>query len=176
MFIARKDMTQAIALEYLKYDPITGFLHRRKKYSNNTVAGKRACRKTNNKNQDHLVVKLHGVDYPAHRMIWLMLNGSMPSGHIDHINHNEEDNREVNLRDVSQSANNRNLSKRSTNCSGVTGVWIRKDVSKKAKRYVAEIRDDLGKKKTKAFTSIEAAIEQRKAWEALYGYHANHGK
>lgn len=175
MYIARNDMTQEVALEYLRYDPITGFLFRNKKYSNNTVAGKRACRPTNHPKQDHLVVKLHGVDYPAHRMVWLMLKGEMPTGHIDHINHNEEDNREVNLRDVTQAENNRNTRKRDSNKSGVTGVWIRKDVSSKAKKFVAEIRDIAGKKRVKSFLTMVEAVNQRKEWEAEYGYHTNHG-
>lgn len=176
MYIPRHEMTQQIANEYLSYDYSTGYLYRKKKYHNNVVKGRRACRVTNNKHQDHLVVKLHGVDYPAHRLIWLMIHGYFPTGVIDHIDHNEHNNRLENLREVTQQENNRNYPKRLDNTSGITGVWERKDVSNQAKRYVAEIRDDKNKKKSKSFYTFEEAVIQRKLWEQQYGYHQNHGK
>lgn len=169
-------MTQDIANEYLEYDYSTGILYRKKKYHNNVVAGRRACRPTNNTHQDHLVVKLHGVDYPAHRLIWLMVYGAFPNGVIDHIDHDEHNNRLSNLREVTQQENNRNYPKRVDNSSGVTGVWERKDVSKKAKRYIAEIRDATNKKRTKAFHTFQEAVIQRQQWERDFGYHPNHGK
>lgn len=175
MQVSRNNMTQAIANEYLRYDPITGFIYRRKKYSNNTVKGRRACRPTNVTHQDHLSVKLLGVEYPAHRLAWLMNTGAFPIGHIDHVNHNELDNRMCNLRDVSQYTNNRNVRKRKDNTLGIVGVWCRSDVSDKAKKYVAEIRDCNSRKKTKSFHSLDDAIAQRKEWEIEFGYHANHG-
>lgn len=169
-------MTQELANEYLTYDHSSGFLYRKKKYHNNVVAGRRACRLSNNKHQDHLVVKLHGVDYPAHRLIWLMIHGRFPKGVIDHIDHDETNNRLGNLREVTQQENNRNYPKRVDNTTGVTGVWERKDVSEKAKRYVAEIRDDNQKKRTKSFHTYDEAVVQRQLWEREFGYHTNHGK
>lgn len=43
-----------------------------------------------------------------HRVIWFLHYGAWPQRTIDHINHDRADNRICNLRDVSQSENNRN--------------------------------------------------------------------
>ena len=118
-------------------------------------------------------VNLGGLDYPAHRIIWLMIYGVFPTGHIDHINHDETDNTLNNLRDVSQSENNRNNSKRSDNTTGVVGVWINKRNAHK--KYTAEIVSDAGKKISKSFYSLQEAKNWRVDWEKLYGYHINHG-
>lgn len=171
--INKCDMTAEIANKYLEYNPTTGILTRKYKYAQNVIAGKRACRPCNKKNQHHLNVSLCGRDYPAHRIIWLMQTGSFPKGHIDHIDHNEKNNAWVNLREVSQAENNRNNSKRSDNTTGITGVWIHNKY--KYKKYMAEIRDSSGKKHVKGFHTIQEAINQRKQWEIEFGYHINHG-
>ena len=42
-------------------------------------------------------VAIRGNKYLAHRIIWLMVHGSMPSGQIKHINGKRDDNRIANL-------------------------------------------------------------------------------
>jgi hypothetical protein len=173
MKINKKDMTQEILLKCLTYDPATGFLHRRYKYHNNVIEGKRACRPCGNKKQDHLDVTLWGRNYPAHRVIWAMHHGTFPKGHIDHIDHDETNNKLNNLREVTQAENNRNNSKRCDNTTGRVGVWINKNnVNKK---FMAEIRDLNKKKVCKSFCSLEEAIAQREIWEKEFNYHSNHG-
>ena len=172
--ISKSGMTAEIANKYLTYDPLTGILYRKHKYHNNVITGKRACRPCNNKKQDHLDVVLCGKNYPAHRIIWLMVHGNFPKGHIDHIDHDETNNKLVNLREVSQYTNNRNTSFRVSNTSGITGVWISKVNGNK--KFIAEIRDTNSKKITKSFYTLEEARIQRKIWEKEFGYHENHGK
>jgi len=174
MIINKSDMTTAIANKYLKYDPVTGFLYRKYKYHNNVIAGKRACRPCNNKKQDHLDVVLCSRNYPAHRIIWLMLYGNFPKLHIDHIDHNETNNKSNNLREVTQLNNNKNSSKRKDNTTGITGVWISKVNGNK--KYMAEIRDLNHKNIRKSFYTLEEAKQQRKKWEIKFNYHENHGK
>ena len=173
MKIKKREITQELALKYLEYDNATGYLFRKYKYHNNVVAGRRACRPSNHLNQHHLVVHVCGHDYPAHRIIWLMVKGSFPKQHIDHIDHDETNNIFSNLREVSQAENNKNNSKRSDNTSGVVGVWINNSPKKK---YVAEIKDANSKKICKTFYTLEEAAKQRKIWEEEFGYHKNHGK
>ena len=173
MNILKKDMTEEIAKQYLTYDTSTGYLHRKGKYHNNIISGKRACRPCNNKKQHHLDVALCNLNYPAHRIIWLIYYGEFPKGHIDHIDHDECNNLIHNLRDVAQSENNRNLSIRSDSTTGITGIWINKKNSKK--KFMAEIRDINKKKVSKSFYTLEEAISQRKIWEHEFGYHLNHG-
>lgn len=173
MAVSKENMTSEIANKYLKYDPNTGYLYRKFKYHNNVIKDRRACRPCNNKYSHHLDVMLCGKNYPAHRIIWLMVYGNFPKNHIDHIDHDECNNKLSNLRDVSQFTNNRNNSKRSDNTTGVTGVWISKRNGNK--KFIAEIRDSNKRKITKSFYTLEEAISQRKIWEKLFNYHGNHG-
>jgi hypothetical protein len=56
----------------------------------------------------------------AHRVAWLYCYGKMPEHGIDHINGVRDDNRIVNLRDVSQAGNLRN--RRTANRNNQTGL------------------------------------------------------
>jgi hypothetical protein len=57
-----------------------------------------------------------------HRIIWIYHNGYNAENQIDHINRNRSDNRIENLREVTQTCNNRNTGNHVTNKSGVKGV------------------------------------------------------
>ena len=54
------------------------------------------------------MIHVYGVDYRAGRLAWFLHYGSLPSGVIDHINGNRDDNRIENLRDVSIAVNSGN--------------------------------------------------------------------
>ena len=66
-------------------------------------------------------VKVKGVLYRSHRLIWCMFHGYEPS-EIDHINRKKADNRIENLREVSRSENNYNHPVHARSTSGVKGV------------------------------------------------------
>lgn len=169
----KQDITQALLHEYLNYDPITGHLSWKKKLSRKVVVGNRAGCLV--KGRDARILKIFGHVYIEHRIIWLYVYGHAlkSTEHIDHINHNESDNSISNLRLTSQKENNKNLSKRSDNSTGVTGVWFNKRHVNKP--YTAEIKTCSGKKKTKSFATLDEAKAQRKVWESEEGYHLNHG-
>lgn len=99
--------------------------------------------------------------------------GEFPKHYIDHINHNELDNRIVNLREVTQRENNMNSSKRTDNKTGMTGVWI--NTANKHKRYMAELSANGKRVYLKAFLTLGEAVTVRKEQEKLYGFHSNHG-
>jgi hypothetical protein len=114
---------------------------------------------------------MSGVDYKAHRLIWLMSYGVAPE-FIDHINGVRDDNRLENLRSVSWEENTKNAKRRADNVSGVTGVsfyspkgtW-RARINYKGRTVL------LGYFKTPA-----EAVAARRAAEKIYGYHENHGR
>lgn len=67
-------------------------------------------------------ITVDGRAYRAHRLVWLYVTGDWPVGQIDHINGVRADNRYVNLRDVSQMQNAKNMKRPVSNTSGFKGV------------------------------------------------------
>lgn len=111
-------LTQARLKELLSYDEKTGALTWKIKKGGRAVAGQRAGGRDV---YGYVVVRLDGVLYKAHRLVWLYSYGEWPEGNIDHINRNKSDNRLFNLRLASQSLNTHNAN-RSTGKSGAVGV------------------------------------------------------
>lgn len=70
----------------------------------------------------YLQVGLVHSRHLVHRIVWALNYGWWPTYHIDHINGIRNDNRIYNLRDVTKPVNSRNMVKRNSNTSGVTGV------------------------------------------------------
>lgn len=88
----------------------------------------------------------------------------MDGNYIDHISHNTKDNRKSNLRNVTSSQNNMNVSKRSDNTSGVTGVSWHKGIQKwRARINVSGKEVNLG-----YFEEFEDAVKARKEAEDKY--------
>lgn len=125
------------------------------------------------KSQGYNRLKIDGVLYYEHRLVWLFHYGRWPEGEIDHINGKRADNRIENLREATRVQQNRNMKLFCQNTSGHTGVsW-----SKHAKKWYARIRVSVGRDKNLGyFSDINDAIAARKAAEQKYGYHPNHGR
>lgn len=60
--------------------------------------------------------------FMAHRLAWLYVHGEWPSGQIDHINQNKDDNRIENLRIVDNKQNQENVTAWGHNKTGRRGV------------------------------------------------------
>jgi hypothetical protein len=71
----------------------------------------------------YINISIGSYPYKAHRLAWLWMHGSMPIGHIDHINGKKDDNRIANLRDVTVSQNLMNSALSRANKTGHKGVW-----------------------------------------------------
>ena len=80
-------------------------------------------------------IRIQGVKYKYHRIIWFYVYGYLPENPIDHINGDKLDNRIDNLREVSVSCNIRNTKGYSHNTSGFIGVSFDK-YKDKYKSYI----------------------------------------
>jgi HNH endonuclease len=82
----------------------------------------------------YIQVKVDGVPYRAHRLVWYMMAGDWlpPKQDIDHINGDRSDNRWRNLRLATRSENNHNHGDKLPhhNKSGYRGVSWRSDTGK----------------------------------------------
>ena len=79
---------------------------------------------------------------------------------VDHINHNTNDNRKENLRIVTRSQNQMNLSLKSNNTSGVTGVYF----DNTHNYWVSKIQDSI----LGYFSDFDEAVKMRKEAEKIY--------
>jgi hypothetical protein len=64
-----------------------------------------------------------GKQYISHKIIWIMMTGTGPKGHIDHLNGKRADNEWKNLRDVTVSENCHNRLGRGTSFHNRIGKW-----------------------------------------------------
>lgn len=90
-------------------------------------------RATSNPKQGYKQVRVMGQKLPAHRMIYLLLTGTLPAL-LDHANRIRTDNRIENLREASHSQNSVNSS-RVNRATGLRGVAF----CKRRNRYYAQV-------------------------------------
>jgi hypothetical protein len=129
------DLTLELANKFLEYNGETGVFSWRipnGNYKPGPVKGSISS-------DGHILIRVCGRRYPAHRLAWLMYYGIFPNGEIDHINRIGTDNRIINLRIVSRSENCKNRKIPSNNTSGYKGVsW-----NKGRNLWMAQISKDL---------------------------------
>lgn len=171
------ELTQEQLKQILNYDKSTGMWiwlvdifsgknNKLKSAEKGNVAG------TLSKIHGYRIIGINGKKYRAHRLVWLYEYGYWPKYQIDHINHIKDDNRIVNLREVTHEDNQRNMSKSKNNKSGHTGVVWDKSVNKwRAEINIKNKSITLGR-----FINKEDAIKCRKQAEIKYKFHENHGK
>lgn len=120
----------------------------------------------------YVQVLINRKSYKAHRLIWIIMTGNPPINHIDHIDHNRANNKWSNLREVTRGENMKNLTKKSHNTSGFTGVTYSNRYSKwAASIFVNGKRYHLG-----YFIDKNDAIKARHEANIKYGFHINHGE
>jgi hypothetical protein len=165
----------------LHYEPDTGRLfwreRARKMFSSDRAFGMWNSRYANKDaghvdDKGYVMVKIRPFKIRAHRIAWAMYFDRWPDEEIDHINGYKQDNRIINLRDVSKSKNQRNAAKRKHNTSGHNGVGWNKGRGK----WVAYIKRDGKQVHLGLFGDIGDAIAARKAAEVGHGYAERHGK
>jgi hypothetical protein len=98
-----------------------------------------------------------------HRIIWAMHHGSWPTHLLDHIDQDKANNRIGNLREATKSLNATNTGLRSTNKSGVKGVYW----SGSKNRWVASMTHQNKHYYLGQFTEKSEAVVARKAFELI---------
>ena len=184
------ELTAEIVKELLYYNPNTGKLfwrERPSKYFKNEVdarkwntryAGKEAfiC-KEKDYHLKHVKIKrkigaIFDKKYSAHRVIWLYYYGCWPKDQIDHINHDPTDNRIINLREASNTENQKNRTLNKNSKTGYTGVsWYEKENKYRARIKINRKEIHLG-----SYDSLEEAVEARELANINYNFHPNHCK
>ena len=123
------------AVELIQYDPIDGTFRWLKSKNRKLKEGKIAG---SINGSGYVLIHINGITYRAHRLAWLLVNGSWPDRHIDHINNDKADNRWSNLRECTRSENLRNVATRKDSSTGLKGVSF----DKSAAAYRARIQVD----------------------------------
>ena len=171
----------------LRYEPDTGLLYWRERtvsmFNEGTRSVEVMCRIWNanysgneafvtyNENGD-LTGGILRRKYKSHRVAYAIFHGVWPENYIDHINGVRDDNRIVNLRDVSRAENMKNAAVSSANTSGAIGVdWLKVNKKWRARIKVDGATINIGCYKTK-----KEAMSARKDAEKKYGFHVNHGR
>lgn len=166
--MAAPTLTQDYLKSQLHYDPESGVFTRR--------VARHGCRAGDVvgglNTAGYVVIQIDRKIYQASRLAFLYMTGAFPPYHADHIDGNPRNNGWANLRAVTAAENSRNQKTPRHNTSGHVGVgWD----SKKG-RWLAQIMVDHKTKKLGRFKNIEDAIAARKAAEAKYNFHPNHGR
>lgn len=161
-------ITQSKLKKILSYDRNTGDFTWVNRGLNSRLNGKIA----GGLSRGYTVICIHGINYRAHRLVFLYLYGDLPPDVVDHINGVKNDNRRANLRRVSSAVNQKNLPKYKTNLSGFTGVHFCKSRDK----WRSTINVNGKVKSLGYFKYKEDAIITRKSAEVEFGYHKNHGR
>ena len=148
--------------EVLDYNPDTGVIIWKKKVSGNVEIGQEAGYITY---YGYKAIKFKSQQYRFHRIAYYMHHGIDPlEKMVDHENLNKQDNWIKNLRLATRPENGRNAKLRSTNISGVTGVFWRKT----HKKWAAVIGVNGGKIWLGQFVNKEDADQVRKEAEKKY--------
>lgn len=154
---AYSPLTAERVRELLDYDPTTGLFTRRVSRGGAKVGGVAGGLD----NWGYVGIKIDGHDHAAHRLAWLYMTGEWPADELDHRDRNRTNNRWGNLREATRAENARNLSRRSDNTSGVSGVYWHSA----RRKWRAIIKRDGLERNLGLFESIEAATAARRAAE-----------
>ena len=172
-------------LDYLRqclsYDPESGALTWKRRprehfkndgawrYCNNLLAGRSAGSVTP---KGYITIHVAGGNYPAHRIAWLIHYGKEPKDQIDHVDQIKSNNALCNLREATNTDNQRNTSLRKNSSSGVTGVtWYRP-----TGKWLATIRANGKRIHLGYFSNKKDAEAARSAAAEKLGFSPLHGQ
>lgn len=163
-------VNQETVMEILSYDKDTGIFTWITRRSLRVLAGHVAG--SVSKRDGYNRIFIDGKSYLAHRLAWLIVNGSFPTQEIDHIDHNRSNNKWANIRLAGKVENMRNTSKKRNNTSGFNGVYWHKESGK----WAAQIKIAGKNKRIGLFDTKEGAVAVRQVANCEHGFHELHGR
>lgn len=139
---------------------------------NSRWAGKRAgSKRVAPCGKPYWVIRVVGNRLYAHQVVMMMLGHDISGREIDHIDGNGLNNKIENLRFATREENARNYRRLALNTSGVTGVSFHpRDLVWVARGHADGKIVYLGN-----FRHKSEAVQARKEWESVRGFHPNHG-
>lgn len=133
---------------------------------NYSRVGKKAGFKNKSNKSFYWYIRLNGIDYPVHRIVWILHNGLISrEDQIDHVDRNSLNNKIENLRLVTASENCRNKNRRLDNKTGFTGVYF--CTTKTGEGYQAYISES-GRKVSKFFSVLKYGKEKALSLAVLW--------
>ena len=172
---------QELLNELLTYDPTTGVLtwkFRQEHHFNDPTKVKSWNSRYGlldagyvSTKDNYIYVEIYKSTFVAHRLIWKLVHNESPD-EIDHINGVRNDNRLINLRNVTHSENSKNITALSNNTSGRIGIYWNRRIS----MWCAQIKVDGATIPLGSYLAKEQAIQARKDAEQKHNFHPNHGK
>lgn len=160
-------MTPDEIKEFFSYSANGDFLWIKKQHGRGCNVGEVAGTINNRVHTPYRVITLKQKKFYAHRLIWILHNGEIPSGMcIDHIDGNGLNNKIENLRLVSLSENQRNRRINRNNRTGEIGIFHHKNGFSvtAAEKYIGW------------FKSLSEAVKARNESHKKMGFHENHGR
>lgn len=161
-------LTQSELKSLLTYNPQTGIFIwniSRGKQKKGNIAGS-----LNGKG--YLRIIINSKEYLSHRLVFLYMNGKMPTEEVDHINRNKIDNRYLNLRLVSHKENHLNKGVFRNNKVGLSGI----EFNKAKNQWRVRIQKDKKRYFLGYFDDLEVAKEARRKAQNELGFHSNCNK
>ena len=117
--ISQGKLSVSALRKLLEYNPKTGSLRWKVDIGPRAHAGNEAGHLIAS---GHQYVKINGIRYASHRIIWGLYAGEWPQGKVEHINGVYDDNRIANLHVAAQTEKSHNWQHGNTKSSGVTEV------------------------------------------------------
>ena len=129
--VPNNDLTAVYVKALFEYNPNTGDLvwkAARGRARVGDVAGSKTA-------DGYIRVKINGVSYLVHRLVWLIHHGRWPADQVDHINGNRACNRIENLRAATRAENQQNR----VNARGSSSLFLGVSWHKQHDKWEARI-------------------------------------
>lgn len=104
----------------------------------------------------YLIYKVKCHPIKMHRLVWLLCNGQLPNGEIDHINRVRDDNRIENLRIADRKIQVKNTTRTPNKDTGVVGIYLDKSTKGLLAKYSFHYKN-----KTYRFRNLQDAIKTK---------------